>query len=72
MNIRKKIGQNIKQSRLEQKLSQESLAEKLNISHKHFNQLENGNYSLLNLDLMWNISKILKTPFHKLFEINEE
>ncbi|MFT7086976.1 MAG: transcriptional regulator with XRE-family HTH domain [Rickettsiales bacterium] len=72
MNIRKSIGINLKKARLDNNIAQEKLADKLNISHPHYNKIENGNYSLLNLDLMWNISKILKTPFHKLFEINEE
>lgn len=70
MNIRKSIGKNIKKARLDNEISQEQLAIKLNTSHSHLNAIENGNYSLLNLDLIFQISKILKTPFHKLFEID--
>lgn len=72
MNIRKAIGKNIKKARLDKDMSQEKLAEKLNTSHSHLNAIENGNYSNLNLDLIFQISKILKVPFHKIFEINQE
>lgn len=72
MNIRKSIGKNIKKARLDRDINQEALANKLGTSYQNLNKIENGNYSFLNVDLMWNISKILKTPFHKLFEIEKE
>ncbi len=72
MNIRKAIGKNIKKARLDKDMTQEALSVKLNTSHTHLNAIENGNYSNLNLDVMFQISKILKTPFHKLFDITQE
>ena len=72
MNIRKKVGKNIKIYRISADITLEELAGKLNISYVHISRLENGSYSFLNLDLILKISKILKIPFHKFFMIDSK
>ena len=44
--LRKQIGQNIRQRRLELNITQEELAAKVGYSHEHCVQVENGNKGL--------------------------
>jgi len=68
-DLRKKIGRNIKKARLDADIAQEDLAKLVNTSYQHINKIENGNYSFLNIDLFYKISKVLKIELSKLFEI---
>ncbi len=43
MNIKKKLGNRIREIRIEHKLTQEALAERLNLSAKTLSQIEVGN-----------------------------
>lgn len=43
MDIRKKLGNNIRKIRIEHSLTQEALAEKINLSPKSLSQIELGN-----------------------------
>ena len=70
MDIRKAIGKKIRKARRDKDISQEALAVKVNTSYTHLNQIENGNYSFLNLDLIWRISTILEVPFGSFFDID--
>ncbi len=52
MDIRKKIGQRIKQYRTDLKLTQQALAFKAEIDNTYINEVENGkrNVSVINLE----------------------
>lgn len=52
MDIRKKIGGRIKELRIKEKLTQESLAYKANMDKTYLNEVENGkrNVSVINLE----------------------
>lgn len=72
MNIRKTFGQNIKIYRKQKLLSQEQLAERLNISVKHLSTLETGK-TFASPELMEKISTVLKVSVSSLFyEVNEK
>lgn len=53
--LRNKVGKKIRELRYKQGLSQEKLAEYVNISREHLSCLERGKYSP-NLETLYNIS----------------
>ena len=61
-----KLGLNIAYYRKAQKLSQECLAEKVNVSRTHVSRIETGDCAV-SLDVLFAISDILKVPPEKLF-----
>jgi transcriptional regulator with XRE-family HTH domain len=67
MDIRKKIGNRIKELRLGLKLTQESLAFKAEVDKTYLNEVENGkrNVSVINLE---KIIKALEVSFEKFFK----
>ena len=54
--IRNKIGKNIKSLRIKNGLSQEKLAEYVNLSREHLSCLERGKYSI-NIETLYNIAE---------------
>lgn len=72
MNVRKTFGQNLKNYRKQKLLSQEQLAEQLNISVKHLSTLETGK-TFASPELMEKISTVLNVSVSSLFyEVNEK
>jgi len=67
MDIRKKIGDRIKELRQGLKLTQESLAYKAEVDKTYLNEVENGkrNVSVINLE---KIIKALEVSFEKFFK----
>jgi transcriptional regulator with XRE-family HTH domain len=67
MDIRKKIGNRIKELRLELKLTQESLAYRAEVDKTYLNEVENGkrNVSVINLE---KIIKALDSSFENFFK----
>lgn len=61
----KKIGEEIKKGRITADLTQEKLAEMLNISAVHLSNIERGKTSM-SLDIIVNISRILQIPLEVL------
>lgn len=64
--IRNKIGRNIKSLRIEKGLSQEKLAEYVNISREHLSCLERGKYSI-NIETLYNIAKFFEVDIKYFF-----
>lgn len=54
--LRNTIGKNIKNLRTQRGLSQEKLAECINLSREHLSCIERGKYSV-NIETLYNISK---------------
>lgn len=65
-SIKKKFGERLRKLRLEQKLTQEQLAEKSGMHFTYIGQIERGirNPSLINL---FKLAKALKVPASELF-----
>lgn len=61
------IGRHIRAARKEQKMTQETVAEKLGISVVHFGKVERGDRPI-NLQRLSEISLLLNTPLEKLVE----
>lgn len=59
--LRKKFAKNLKQIRLDKGMTQEMLAEKLDISLRYVQQLEGRNTPNVKLDTLEKLSKALKT-----------
>ena len=70
MDIRKKIGQRIKQYRTDLKLTQQALAFKAEIDNTYINEVENGkrNVSVINLE---KIIVALETDFQAFFSSSD-
>ena len=67
MTTSKEIGGRIKKRRMELKMSQEELAEILNITYQQVQRYENG-MSKLNVEKMQIISEALSVPLSYFFE----
>lgn len=70
-NIIKTIGQRIRNYRLQQKLSQEKLAELSGCHHTYIGQIERGEKNAT-IESISKISSALNIPLSKLFENLEE
>ena len=64
------IGLNILHYRKEQGMTQEQLAEKVDISRNHMQRIETAT-AVSSLDTLIAIANALKIPLHKLFEFKE-
>ena len=64
--LRNTIGNKIKFLRKEKGLSQEKLAEYVNLSREHLSCLERGKYSV-NLETLYNISKFFNVDIKDFF-----
>ena len=71
MNIKQDFGNNLHEYRKARGMSQESLAEKLEISVKHLSTLETGK-SFVSAELLEKISEILSVSPSALFYSTEE
>ena len=71
MNIKKIFGQNIHENRKKKKLSQEELAEKLEISVKHLSNIETGKV-FASAELIETIALVFKVSVASLFYSSEE
>lgn len=71
MDIKKLFGKNVKEKRMNLRLTQEQLAEKAGISPKSLSQIELGNnfISAENLDALCNALNVMP---HQLFEFEAE
>lgn len=65
--LRNTIGKNIKNLRLERGLSQEKLAEYVNLSREHLSCIERGKYSI-NLETLYNISEFFDIDIKHFFD----
>ena len=65
-----KLGQNIKKARKAKKLSQNELAEKMNISREHLAKLETAKRRI-SLKLLFDISDFLNVSEKQLFDFSE-
>lgn len=63
------LGKNIKKARKEQKLSQNELAEKLDISREHLAKIETAKRGI-SLSLLFKIADILNVSEKDLFDFN--
>ena len=64
------IGYNIQYFRKHKGLTQEQLAELVDISRTHMSRIENNDCAP-SLDVVFDIADVLKVPVHKLFEVRE-
>ena len=69
-DIINQIGNNIKQVRKKQGLTQTELAQKINVDPKYISRLETGN-STPSLPVVIKISEVLKTDISKFFTIDD-
>ena len=70
MGIRKlknDIGRKIKHLRIENKLSQEQLAENVNMSREHISCIERGK-NMISIDSLYKIAKFFKVDLKSFFE----
>ncbi len=65
--LRNFIGKKIKSLRIESELSQEKLAEKVNISREHISCIERGKH-LPNVETLYNFSKYFNISIKDFFE----
>ena len=70
MNIKKLLGKRIKELRLKNDLTQEALAEKINISAKSLSQIELGN-NFVSADTLENLCSAFDATPKILFDFNE-
>ena len=66
----RKLGQNIAYYRKERGLSQESLAELVNISRTHMSRIETADCAV-SLDVVFDICDALNVPPSKMFDFRE-
>ncbi len=67
------LGYNIAYYRKHAKLTQEELAERLNISRQHLGAIEAPNIvRAVSLDLLFNIAAVLNIDAYKLLQFNKE
>ena len=71
MDIKRVFGKNVHQYRKERKLSQERLAELLDITPKHLSSIENGS-SFVAAELLERLSSVLGVSPSSLFYSSEE
>ena len=71
MKIKKLLGKQIKEKRLQQSLTQEQLAEKIGISPKSLSQIELGN-NFVSAENMEKICSALKISPSKLFDFERD
>ena len=67
-NDLKKIGENIKRFRLEAKITQKELADKIGVTHYWVCKLERGKQNNTTINLMIAISQELKIDLSQLFK----
>lgn len=60
------IGKRIKQIRLSKKLTQDELAEKLELTKSYISKLENG-VTIPNVSLLYSLADILNVSVHEFF-----
>ena len=72
MNIKisKRLGKTLKEIRLEKGLTQESLAEIINIHPTYVGKIESGK-SNISIETLFLFSRALKTSLHKIFEFDK-
>lgn len=63
------MGERLKRQRIKQKLTQEQLAEAVNLSVSHLSHIENGN-TKTSLQTVLNISNVLNISIDKILGIN--
>ena len=67
------LGYNIAYYRKHAKLTQEQLAEKLNISRQHLGAIEAPNIvRIISLDLLFNIATVLDIDAYKLLQFHDK
>lgn len=71
MNIKQKLGKRIREIRVSHSMTQEMLAEKLEISPKSLSQIELGN-NFVSAETLDNICKTLNIKPKQLFNFDEE
>ena len=69
LNVKNFVGQKIKRWRLEQNITQEQLAHRLDLSQGYINQIENGKRSFT-LETLQKVAAVLGLPLSDIF--NEE
>ena len=69
LNVKNFVGQKIKRWRLEQNITQEQLAHRLDLSQGYINQIENGKRSFT-LETLQKVAGVLGIPLSDIF--NEE
>ncbi len=65
----KNLGQNIKKYREQKKLSQNQLAELVNLSREHIGSVETGK-DFLSLRKLFEIADVLETPVKKFIDFD--
>mgnify|MGYP003571640935 CR=1 FL=1 len=66
--LRNNIGRKIKHLRIENGLSQEQLAENINMSREHISCIERGK-NMISIDSLYKISEFFKIDIKSFFEI---
>ncbi|MTI69175.1 MAG: helix-turn-helix transcriptional regulator [Firmicutes bacterium] len=66
----KDLGIKIKNSRKEKNITTKTFAKLLNISVGQLSNIENGNYDVFKLELLYKISDLLDIPLEELLELN--
>ncbi|MTI67855.1 MAG: helix-turn-helix transcriptional regulator [Firmicutes bacterium] len=66
----KELGMKIRNSRKENDITTKSFAQLLNISVGQLSNIENGNYDVFKLELLYKISDLLDIPLEGLLELN--
>ena len=66
--LRNNIGKKIKNLRIENDLSQEQLAENINMSREHISCIERGK-NTISIESLYKISKFFKVDIRNFFEI---
>ena len=69
--ILENLGKTLKKIRLEQNITQETLAEKVNIHPTYVGKLESGKNNV-SIKLLFKISRALNTDLHKIFEFDKK
>ena len=69
--ILENLGKTLKKIRLEQNITQETLAEKVNIHPTYVGKLESGKNNV-SIKLLFKISRALNTDLYKIFEFDKK
>ena len=65
-DIQSVFGRNLKQRRVEMRMTREQLAEKAGVSIDTVKRYESGEYKSVRLDKAWHMANALDTPFQAL------
>jgi len=71
MELKKYVGQRIRELRLQRGMGQEELAEKLNTTKQTISRYENGDRAA-NQDILFELSRILNVSINEFFPKKEE